>query len=160
MPHDQNRESGWREDKLQNSTVLEQLKVDKLNVLPCLHWFSNVGKIQVIYSKTEILRWPWIKYFCKWEKALWRWQSKVAGAVCIGRFGYRIFAYLSPDQKIELCRYFGTEGITILPHHTPTIFCTGVFLVGLHQLARGFIELGVRFVMLVGYGMKKFTISI
>ena len=80
--------------------------------------------------------------------------EEVAGAVCIAKFGYRILAYMDAVQKEELCEYFERQGITILPHHTSTVFCTGSPLVGLHQLARGLEELRIRFVMLVGYGMK------
>ena len=57
-------------------------------------------------------------------------------------------------QNFCLLDYFTRLGITILPHHTPAVFTTGSPLVGLHQLARRFIELRIRFVVLVGYGMK------
>ena len=80
--------------------------------------------------------------------------EEVAGAVCIAKFGYRIFAYMDAVQKEKLCEYFERQGITILPHHTSTVFCTGSPLVGLHQLARGLEELRIRFVTLVGYGIK------
>ena len=37
--------------------------------------------------------------------------EEVAGAVCIAKFGYRIFVYMDAVQKEELCGYFKPKGL-------------------------------------------------
>ena len=78
----------------------------------------------------------------------------VEGAVCIGKMGYRIFTYLSEEQKIAICQYFSTHGQLVLPHTSPYILSKGCTLVGLHAMARELIEAEVDHVIFVGYGMK------
>ena len=51
--------------------------------------------------------------------------TEVAGTVCIGKMGYRLFAYIMQQQKEQLYSYFGSFGITILPHHCKTMFIEG-----------------------------------
>ena len=76
------------------------------------------------------------------------------GAVCIGKIGYRIFAHLSEQQKISVCQYLSRHVLLVLPHTSPLILSKGCTLVGLHAMARAFIDAEVDHVIFVGYGMK------
>ena len=82
----------------------------------------------------------------------------VSGAVCIGKMGYRIYAYIDERSKIELCARITVAGVTLIPHSCPTILCTGTstgtITIGLQTLARCIIQCQINVLYLVGYGMK------
>ena len=78
----------------------------------------------------------------------------VSGAVCIGKMGYRIFAYIDERSKMELCAQITVAGVTLIPHSCPTILCTGTITIGLQTLARCIIQCQINVLYLVGYGMK------
>ena len=39
----------------------------------------------------------------------------VAGATCLARMGFRLFANITQEKKQELCR----QGLTVIPHTSP-----------------------------------------
>ena len=81
-------------------------------------------------------------------------MSDVSEAICIARFGYRLFGYIIKQQKIATCDYLSKEGLLVLPHNSPYVFCKGSTIVGLHQLVRGLMAARVDHLILSGYGMK------
>jgi len=54
----------------------------------------------------------------------------------ITRLGYRLFSYNIEEQK-RTCKYLSKEGLLVLLHSSPLVFCKSSTIVGLHQLARG-----------------------
>ena len=78
----------------------------------------------------------------------------VSGAVCIGKMGYRMFAYIDERTKMELCARITLADVMLLPHRCPTILCTGSVTIGLQALAKSIIQCGITVIYLVGYGMK------
>ena len=66
--------------------------------------------------------------------------------------GYRIFAFMDNQKKLELCARIMIADVLIMPHTADTILCTGHNItISLHTLTRYLLQCGITS---VGYGMK------
>ena len=76
------------------------------------------------------------------------------GMLCIGEFGFRVFANVNFKKKITICKNLEERGITLYPHTLDFVFAVGRATVGLHMFAQALIDADLRTVRLIAYGMK------
>ena len=83
-----------------------------------------------------------------------QYAEGMAGAVCIGLMGLRLFAFISQEQKRKICHSLRMQGVTIFPHAKKSILCVGKITVTLLQLTFALMHASVGVVYLVAYGFK------
>jgi len=82
----------------------------------------------------------------------------MAGAVCIGLMGLRMFEFIIQDQKKQICCSLRMQGATVFPHAKKSILSDEKITVSLLQLAFALLNASVGVVYLVAYGFKAPTV--
>ena len=72
----------------------------------------------------------------------------------LARMGFRLYAFITEQQKKHLCDYLCRQGLTVLPHNSPHCQVQGKIPYGLRMLGRGIRQYRIPIVIVVAYGMK------
>ena len=73
----------------------------------------------------------------------------VSGACCLARMGFRLYAYLTDQMKLDLCDYFCCQGLAVLPHTGTYCLVQGKIPCGLRMLGRGLRHCSIAIVIIV-----------
>jgi len=71
-------------------------------------------------------------------------NADARGLICVGEFGYRVFAKVDSKKKMAIRKNLEERGITLYPHTSDFVFAVGTATIGLHMFAQALINADVR----------------
>ena len=98
----------------------------------------------------DLLLFPSIQLVCLLNYPVFIKDAKIA--ICIGEFGWRLFAFMNSDTKKRISLAISENSIVIQPHPSQYVFCKGKCTVSLLTLVGGLQVAGIRYVTVVAYG--------
>ena len=78
-----------------------------------------------------------------------QYAEGMAGAVCIGLMGLRMFEFIIQDQKKQICCSLRMQGATVFPHAKKSILSVGKITVSLLQLVFALLNASVGVIYVV-----------